>query len=146
MVSQSLGAALREVNDDLSKYLGIELEETLVCQESDAEPAVTKTEHANKLICNIQGGPGTSAVVNHLHEGLKLALEGAVEKHSAVLGRNALWKRVARVSKLPKYICVQFMRFFWKLTPESRDHAGVKCKILRSVGYSEVTCTLLLWH
>ena len=29
------------------------------------------------------------------------------------------------------------MRFFWKATPESRDHAGLKCKIMRKVDYPE---------
>jgi hypothetical protein len=27
------------------------------------------------------------------------------------------------------------MRFYWKATPESRDHAGVKCKMLRPVAF-----------
>lgn len=48
-----------------------------------------------------------------------------------MLGRNATWKKTLRINRLPKYLCVQFMRFYWKATPESRDHAGVKCKMLR---------------
>lgn len=58
-------------------------------------------------------------------------LEGTIEKHSDVLDRNAVWKKTLRINRLPKYLCVQFMRFYWKATPESRDHAGVKCKMLR---------------
>lgn len=58
-------------------------------------------------------------------------LESPVEKRSDVLGRNAEWKEVRRVKQLPRYLCVQFMRFFWKETPQSRDQAGVKCKIMR---------------
>ncbi len=30
---------------------------------------------------------------------------------------------------------MQFVRFYWKATPESRDHAGVKCKMLRPVSF-----------
>jgi ubiquitin carboxyl-terminal hydrolase 14 len=48
-----------------------------------------------------------------------------------LLGRNAVWKKTLRINRLPKYLCVQFMRFYWKATPESRDHTGVKCKMLR---------------
>jgi hypothetical protein len=84
------------------------------------------------------GGPGTTPV-DHLSEGIKLGLEGTVEKHSSVLGRDALWKKSSRISSLPKYICFHFMRFFWKATPESRDHTGVKCKILRAVNFSDVS-------
>jgi len=29
------------------------------------------------------------------------------------------------------------MRFFWKATPESRDHQGIKCKIMRAVTFPE---------
>ena len=29
------------------------------------------------------------------------------------------------------------MRFFWKATPESRDHRGLKCKILRAVSFPD---------
>jgi len=42
-----------------------------------------------------------------------------------------------KISKLPKYLCIQFMRFFWKATPESRDHQGVKCKIIRAVHFED---------
>jgi ubiquitin carboxyl-terminal hydrolase 14 len=52
-----------------------------------------------------------------------------VEKYSDVLGRNAVWTKTQRIKKLPRYLCVQFMRFFWKATPDSRDHVGVKCKV-----------------
>jgi ubiquitin carboxyl-terminal hydrolase 14 len=72
-------------------------------------------------------------------EGLKLGLEGIVEKFSATLNRNAAWKKIQRISKLPVFLCVQFLRFFWKPTPESRDHTGLKCKILRPVQFTEVS-------
>ena len=100
---------------------------------------MVRREIVNRLVCNIQGGPGTVTSINHLSEGLKLGLEGTVEKNSSVLDRNALWTKQQRISKLPRYLCIQFMRFFWKPTPESRDHAGVKCKILRPVSFAEVS-------
>lgn len=92
------------------------------------EVPIVKTEKALKLVCNI------TIETNHLSEGIKIGLEGAIEKHSDVLGRNAQWKKTLRINRLPKYLCVQFMRFYWKLTPESRDHTGVKCKMLRVRG------------
>lgn len=123
-----------------STLLGVELEERLTCQETDQEAPVVRKEQVNKLVCNIRGGSGSTESVNHLYEGLKLGLEGTLEKFSTVLGRNAVWNRKQRVTSLPRYLCFQFMRFFWKPTPESRDHRGVKCKILRAVSFPEVSC------
>lgn len=94
-------------------------------------------------VCIHVGGAGASQSVDHLHEGLKMGLEGEVEKHSSLLGRNALWHKKLRMNSLPKYLCIQFMRFFWKPTPESLDHSGVKCKILRPVSYPEVGKTYI---
>lgn len=132
---ESIGPAGIAARDS---FLNIRLEEKLTCSESEIEAPITRSEIVNRLVCNIQGGPGTAISINHLNEGLKLGLEGTVEKHSIVLDRNALWTKQQRIATLPRYLCVQFMRFFWKATPESRDHTGVKCKILRPVSFTEV--------
>lgn len=29
------------------------------------------------------------------------------------------------------------MRFFWKETPDSRDHAGVKCKVVKELTFAD---------
>jgi ubiquitin carboxyl-terminal hydrolase 14 len=130
-----LQADVRAPNS-FSSLLGLQLEETLTCQETDQEASITKLENVNKLVCNIQGSLGSTAI-DHLYDGVKLGFEGSVEKFSAVLNRDALWKKKQRISTLPRYICFQFMRFFWKATPESRDHQGVKCKIMRAVTFPE---------
>lgn len=46
-------------------------------------------------------------------QGLKLGLEGEVEKHSDVLGRTALWKKTMQISSLPKVLCVMVLRSRW---------------------------------
>ncbi|RLN93795.1 hypothetical protein BBJ28_00025601, partial [Nothophytophthora sp. Chile5] len=117
--------SLGPTSNMVDALFGMEMNETFECGESDMETAVVKKEKAWKLICNI------TIETNHLSEGIKIGLEGTVDKHSEVLGRNATWKKTLRINRLPKYLCVQFMRFYWKATPESRDHTGVKCKMLR---------------
>jgi ubiquitin carboxyl-terminal hydrolase 14 len=61
---------------------------------------------------------------------------------SSVLGRNALWTRTTRVHRLPRYLCVQFMRFYAKtaaVVEEGREVVKtVKCKIMRPVSFPEV--------
>ena len=137
-LAECLQAAVRSVGLDFGSMLGFEVEQTMVCRESDVEPPVVSKERANKLICNIQGGPGVEPT-SHILEGVKLGLEGAIEKNSSMLGRNAIWTKRQRLASLPRYLCFQFMRFFWKTTPESRDHQGVKCKILKAVTYPDVS-------
>ena len=123
-----LGGAQNSVD----ALFGIEMEETLTCEESKEEAPKVSSDLARKLVCNIEIGTA------HLAEGVKIGLKGQIEKHSDVLGRNAVWTKSLAVKRLPRYICVQFMRFFWKATPNSADHAGVKCKIMRPVSFPDV--------
>lgn len=135
---QSVASGLASVNKNINSFIGIEMEEELTCAETTAETTTKRTENVYKLTCNIQGGHGAPVSIDYVQEGLKLGLEGSVEKHSAVLGRNAVWNKTQKISKLPRYLCIHFMRFFWKATPDSMDHSGVKCKIMRPVMYPEI--------
>lgn len=139
LITESMKRSISAVHGDYSSILEIELEETYICQETDLEVSTKRRESVNKLVCNIQNkvGSGSSENVDHLNDGVKLWLEGTVSKRSEVLGRDALFLKRTRVVKLPTYLCFQFMRFFWKPTPECADHQGVKCKILRAVSFPE---------
>lgn len=145
LLTMVLGKTLKQADFTDSKdsslvqnLFGLRMENTLVCQETDKEPPVVKTEKVNKLICNIRGGGGSKEHINHAHQGILLGFENNVDKRSEILGRNALWKSSSRVDSLPRIICLQFMRFFWKATPDSRDHEGVKCKITRPVAFDTI--------
>lgn len=142
VLAMSISSALEATGVDGARardsLLNMQADETISCTECPEEPVTSRRVSINRLVCNIQGGHGSSTVINHLHEGLRLGLNSSVEKHSAILGRNAEWGIRQQLAKLPRFLCVQFMRFFWKATPESRDHTGVKCKILRPVTFQEV--------
>ncbi|KAH9604987.1 hypothetical protein KSS87_003567 [Heliosperma pusillum] len=58
-------------------------------------------------------------------EGLKSELE----KNSPTLGRTAIYFKESRISGLPRYLTIQFVRFFWK------RESNQKAKILRKVDY-----------
>ena len=139
---------------------GLKMEETLTCDEFDdktggedkmqvesgegaaastlVEPPVKSYDLHRKLVCNIQGGSDNSAQTNvsHIAEGIALSLNGTIEKHSDVLGRDAVWTRKQRIARLPPVLAVQFGRFYWKATPDSQDHAGVKCKVMKPVAFN----------
>ncbi|WJX86345.1 deubiquitinating enzyme [Trifolium repens] len=121
-LSQSLRSSGSSENTDAVKALfGIELNSRIYCQESNEESS--ETESVYSLKCHI------SQEVNHLHEGLKHGLKSELEKASAVLGRSAIYVKESRINALPRYLTVQFVRFFWK------RESNQKAKILRKVDY-----------
>jgi ubiquitin carboxyl-terminal hydrolase 14 len=145
----------------IDALFGLKMEETLTCDEFDdkgssaggddnmqvdggdnantpIEPPVKTYDLHRKLVCNIQGGSVGSAQTNvsHLAEGISLSLNGTIEKRSEVLGRDASWTRKQRIARLPPILAIQFGRFYWKPTPDSQDHAGVKCKVMKPVAFN----------
>lgn len=142
----------------IDALFGLKMQETLTCDEFDAdkddkmqdaeeskeasmvEPPVKSFDLHRKLVCNIQGGSDGSSQTNvsHLAEGIALSLNGTIEKRSEVLGRDAVWTRKQRIARLPPILTVQFGRFYWKSTPDSADHAGVKCKVMKPVTFNSV--------
>ena len=80
-------------------------------------------EIAYSLKCNI------NLEVNHLAEGIKLALKDDREKNSAQLNRTVLFEGSSAITSLPPYLTVQMVRFFYKADVQQ------KAKILRKVGW-----------
>jgi ubiquitin carboxyl-terminal hydrolase 14 len=78
-----------------------------------------------KLDCHI------SATTNHLRDGILAGLEEKIEKHSSVLDRDAIYTKKSKISRLPKYLTVHFVRFFWK------REAQKKAKIMRKVTFPD---------
>lgn len=139
---------LNGVGNLIDALFGVDMEETYTCDEVDdagAEPPVVKHDLHRKLVCNIQGGgkapsdSNSSATnVTHIMEGITLSLNDKVEKHSEALGRDAVWTKSQRIARLPPVLVVQFGRFYWKETPDSQDHTGVKCKVMKPVAFNGI--------
>jgi len=105
----------------MKELFGIDLVSRVHCAESGEES--TEAESVYSLKCHI------SHDVNHLHEGLKHGLKTELEKVSPTLGRTAIYTRESRINELPRYLTVQFVRFFWK------RESNQKAKILLKVDY-----------
>ena len=76
---EGLASLTSTVNPDYSRLLGITMEESQICQETDLEPVIYKTEKTNKIVCNIQKAQiagsdlnASNAAVDHLQDGVKL--------------------------------------------------------------------------
>ncbi|XP_052182928.1 ubiquitin carboxyl-terminal hydrolase 6-like [Diospyros lotus] len=121
-LSLSLRSPGSSENPDTVKALfGIELVSRVHCEESGEESSETESVYALK--CHI------SHEVNHLHEGLRHGLKSELEKASPALGRSAIYLKDSRINGLPRYLTIQFVRFFWK------RESNQKAKILRKVDY-----------
>lgn len=60
------------------------------------------------LQCNI------SNTINDMHAGILASLSQPIEKHSTQLNRTAVYKEESRISRLPMYLSVHFVRFYWR--------------------------------
>jgi len=107
----------------VEKYMGGKFEVTTVCNDAPEEETQTKAEEFHDLKCNIHGD------TNHLPEGIKIALNEELEKTSETLGRTATYTRNSRIARLPKYLPVHLVRFFWR-----RD-SKMKAKIMKKVTF-----------
>jgi ubiquitin carboxyl-terminal hydrolase 14 len=97
---------------------------------STACTPVVSHECLRLLPCHI------SKQVNHLSEGIREGLEGSIERYVDSLGRTLNWKRESRIERLPPYLIVHFVRFFWKPVEK------VKAKVLRKVVFPLILDTL----
>jgi len=113
----------------IDKYMAGIFESSMECDEPAAkeggeEPVLSKDTFF-KLNCHI------NADTNHLRDGLAAGLKEQFEKHSEVLGRDAIYTKTSRIARLPKYLPVHFMRFDWRRTTNK------KAKIMRKVTFPD---------
>ncbi|OWF45381.1 ubiquitin carboxyl-terminal hydrolase 14-like [Mizuhopecten yessoensis] len=107
----------------IDKYMGIDSEVTLQCQEAEDEPSTKSIEKLYQLSCFIE------KEVKYMHSGLRNRLEEAITKHSPTLGRDSLYKKSSKISRLPGYLAIQFVRFYYK------EKDNINAKILKDVKF-----------
>lgn len=111
----------------IDKYLAGRFSSITECDEPAAreggEEPLKSEDTFLKLDCHISG------TTNHLRDGILAGLEEKLEKQSSVLGRDAVYTKKSKISRLPKYLTVHFVRFFWK------REAQKKAKIMRKVTF-----------
>lgn len=107
---------------DMEKFFKVEFKTETKCTEVEEDPVVN-FEEGEKLNCHITGA------TNFLQDGLKTEMKETLEKNNEQLGRNAVYSVEKKITRLPKYLNVNFVRFFWK-----RD-TGKKAKIMRKVQF-----------
>jgi len=109
----------------VDQYFGIEYANTLKCADEegvDEDPTYSK-DTSLQLNCFI------SQEIKFLLTGVKSKLKEEIEKNSPTLGRNAKYLRTSQINRLPGYLCVQMVRFFYK------EKGQVNAKILKDVKF-----------
>ena len=106
----------------VQQYLTGHMETQRTCTEAQ-EDRSSSTEPFLMLQCNI------SANTNEMTAGILESLTQKIEKHSSQLDRTAIYDEKNRISRLPTYLSVHFVRFYWR-----RD-INKKTKIMRKVKF-----------
>ena len=76
--------------------------------------------------------------INTLSEGVEATMVGQIEKNSELLQRNAIWMKKSCINSAPRYLCINFIRFYWKGAAELSGNEAGKAKILRKVMFPKV--------
>ena len=116
----------------VNKLFEIRLMSRFVNKEDPNDVSDSKLEVTNKLSCIIDNQMNP---VNNIAEGLKVALEEEVEKHSDVHNRNCVFIKKAALLNLPDYLIVQKIRFVWREADVYTKTEARKAKILRNVAF-----------
>ncbi|CAF0811795.1 unnamed protein product [Rotaria sordida] len=110
----------------VDQYFGISARSTMKCNEAPEESTTVSEERFLQLSCFINQD------VKYLLTGLKNRLEEQITKHSTTLNRDAVFTKTTHLSRLPAYLTIQFVRFFYK------EKEKINAKILKDVQYSMV--------
>ncbi|KAK5065172.1 hypothetical protein LTR84_001008 [Exophiala bonariae] len=111
----------------IDRYMAGSLHSTLAppTEASENEPAVETDDSFLKLDCHI------NITTNHLRDGILAGLTEEIEKHSPTLGRDAIYTKTSKITRLPQYLTVHFVRFNWK------KDINKKAKIMRKVTFPD---------
>ncbi|CAG0880913.1 unnamed protein product [Darwinula stevensoni] len=104
-------------------YFGGTLECELKCTESEEEPVTQSKENFLQLSCFI------SQDVKYMHSGLRSRMQETITKNSPTLGRDAVYTKTSKISRLPAYLSIQFVRFYYK------EKEGINAKILKDIKF-----------
>ncbi|KAJ0174259.1 hypothetical protein K1T71_010405 [Dendrolimus kikuchii] len=106
----------------IEQYFGGTLDVELVCTEAE-EPPTRSTESFLQLSCFI------SQDVKYLQSGLRSKMSEQITKMSQTLGRDAIYTKTSKISRLPAYLTLQFVRFYYK------EKESINAKILKDVKF-----------
>lgn len=107
----------------IDRYMGGQFSISMKCIESEDEPLTQSRESFYQLSCFIEKD------VKYLFTGLKSRLEEHITKNSPTLGRDAQYLKTCKIDRLPSYLAIQMVRFYYK------EKEAVNAKILKDIKF-----------
>ncbi|XP_076622144.1 ubiquitin specific protease 14 [Colletes latitarsis] len=107
----------------IEQYFGGTFDTELKCVESEDEPPTKGKEEFLQLSCFI------STEVKYMHSGLRNKMQEQITKMSSTLNRDAVYTKTSKISRLPAYLTIQFVRFYYK------EKEAINAKILKDVKF-----------
>ncbi|KAJ3011422.1 UNVERIFIED_CONTAM: Ubiquitin carboxyl-terminal hydrolase 14 [Siphonaria sp. JEL0065] len=108
----------------IDQYFTGETVSTMTCVDAPREEAKVEVGTFRQLKANIGAGVSTYMLTD-----LENNFIETIEKTSDTLGRTATYKKVTKITRLPTYLTVNFVRFQWKASER------IKAKILKRVKF-----------
>lgn len=124
-IISSLQTTLRTPQGEswVEKYMTGTTRSIMKAEEAGDEEPIESGDQFTKLSCHI------SAKTNFMMTGIQEGLHEEITKSSPSLGRDAVYEKDSTITRLPKYLAVSFVRFYWKASIRK------KAKILRKVKF-----------
>jgi len=111
----------------IDQFMGGRFSVEMKCDEAEDEPASVSTESFLQLSCFIE------TETRYMHSGLISKLTEKITKNSSTLNRDAVYTKSSKVDRLPAYLTVQMVRFYYK--EKQGGGGGVNAKILKDVKF-----------
>lgn len=114
-------------NSLINELMGLKFKTvTKITEEGvEEEPTTSETNNEISLSCFINQD------VKYLITGIKNKMIEEIEKNSPTLNRNATYERTSTVTRLPKYVAINLIRFFYKTDKQC------SAKVLKDVKFPE---------
>jgi hypothetical protein len=119
----STGTAQEQFKSLIDQYFGGTFDVELKCTETDDEQVTKNKEQFLQLSCFI------SQDVRYMHSGLRSKMQEQITKKSSILDRDAVYIKTSKISRLPAYLTIQFVRFYYK------EKESINAKILKDVKF-----------
>ncbi|XP_044264460.1 ubiquitin carboxyl-terminal hydrolase 14 [Tribolium madens] len=120
---QNGGNAVEKFKSLVDQFFGGTFEVELKCTETEDEPVTKNKESFLQLSCFI------SQDVRYMHSGLRSKMQEQITKKSPTLDRDAVYIKTSKISRLPAYLTIQFVRFYYK------EKESINAKILKDVKF-----------
>lgn len=117
------GSTKENFRSVIDQYFGGTFDVTLTCDEAPEEAVTKSKEQFLQLSCFI------STDVRYMHSGLKSKMQEQITKKSLSLDRDAVYTKTSKISRLPAYLTIQFVRFYYK------EKESINAKVLKDVKF-----------